>query len=139
MQKNTVILGVIGSDTHIVGLTILDRALKEAGFNVVNLSILNSPEEFIKTAIETDAASIWVSSLCGHAEIDCEGMREKCKEAGLENILLYVGGNLDIGKRPWEETEAIFKSYGFNRVYPIGVSPDVPIADLKKDLEKMPN
>jgi len=75
-----------------------------------------------------------VSSLYGHGEIDCRGLREKCDEAGLEGIPLYVGGNLVVGKQPFEIVEKKFKAMGFNRVYPPGTPPEVSIADIKKDL-----
>lgn len=135
MKKNrTVVLGVIGSDVHAVGNKILEMSLREAGFNVVNLGVMVSQEEFINAAIETDAAAILVSSLYGHGEMDCRGLREKCREAGIGDILLYVGGNLVVGKRSFEEVEKIFKEMGFDRVYPPGTLPEVAIADLERDL-----
>jgi methylaspartate mutase sigma subunit len=93
-----------------------------------------SQEEYIQAAIETDADVILVSSLYGHGEIDCRDLREKCDEAGLEHVMLYAGGNLVVGKTPFEEVEARFHAMGFKRVYPPGTMPEVTIADLKKDL-----
>jgi methylaspartate mutase sigma subunit len=134
MNKKTLVMGVIGSDVHAVGNKILEYAFKQAGFNVVNLGVMVSQEEYIDAAIETAADAILVSSLYGHGEIDCRGLREKCDEAGLENIPLYIGGNLVVGKHPFEEVERKFKAMGFNRVYPPGTLPEVNIADMKKDL-----
>lgn len=130
----TVVLGVIGADCHAVGNKILERAFLDAGFNVVNIGVMCSQEEFINAAIETNADAILVSSLYGHGEIDCRGLREKCDEAGLKNILLYAGGNLVVGKQEWSDVEKRFKEMGFNRVYPPGTSPEVGIRDLKHDL-----
>ena len=98
LKASTVITGVIGSDAHIVGEWTIRHAFKEAGFKVVSLGALVSQEEFIKAAIETNAAAILVSSIYGHGKIDCQGFREKVTEAGLKNILLYIGGHLDIGE-----------------------------------------
>ncbi|HHW29224.1 MAG TPA: methylaspartate mutase subunit S [Syntrophomonadaceae bacterium] len=128
------VLGVIGSDVHAVGNKILEMAFEEAGFKVINLGVMVSQEEFINAAIESDAAAILVSSLYGHGEMDCRGLREKCQEAGIGDILLYVGGNLVVGKRTFNEVEELFKKMGFDRVYPPGVLPEVAIQDLKKDL-----
>lgn len=130
----TIVLGVIGADCHAVGNKILERAFLDAGFNVVNIGVMCSQEEFINAAIETNADAILVSSLYGHGEIDCRGLREKCDEAGLKNILLYAGGNLVVGKQEWSDVEKRFKEMGFNRVYPPGTSPEVGIRDLKHDL-----
>lgn len=112
-----VVLGVIGSDCHSVGNKILEAFFTEQGFKVTNLGVMVSQEEFIAAAIETDAKAILVSSLYGHGEIDCAGLREKCIEKGLENIVLYVGGNLVVGKTPFNEVEAKFKKMGFDRVF----------------------
>lgn len=134
MKKKTLVMGVIGADVHSVGNKILEYAFREAGFNVVNLGVMVSQSEYIEAAIETAADAILVSSLYGHGEIDCRGLREKCDEAGLGNIPLYVGGNLVVGKTPFDKVEKEFREMGFNRVYPPGTMPDVTIADLKKDL-----
>ncbi|MEG1973137.1 MAG: methylaspartate mutase subunit S, partial [Oscillospiraceae bacterium] len=77
-------------------------------------------EDFINAAVETNADAIIVSSLYGHGEIDCRGLREKCDEAGLKGIKLYVGGNIVVGKQNWEEVKSRFVAMGFDRVYPPG-------------------
>ena len=130
MDKKTLVIGVIGADVHAVGNKILYHAFTDAGFNVVNLGVMVSQEEFINAAIETNADAIVISSLYGQGELDCRGMREKCDEAGLENILLYVGGNIVIGKQPFDEVEKRFKEMGF----PPGTPPEVDIEALKQDL-----
>ncbi len=132
-KKITLVLGVIGADVHAVGNRILEYAFTEAGFNVVNIGVMASQEEFINAAIETDADAIIVSSLYGHGEIDCRGLRDKTIEAGLGDIKLYVGGNLVVGKQEWKDVEKRFKDMGFDRVYPPSTMPEDVIADLKTD------
>ncbi|NMM63171.1 methylaspartate mutase subunit S [Clostridium sp. P21] len=131
----TLVIGVIGSDCHAVGNKILQHSFTEAGFNVVNIGVLSPQEDFINAAIETNADAIVVSSLYGHGEIDCRGLREKLNESGLGGILLYAGGNLVVGKQKWEDVHKKFREMGFDRVYAPGTSPEVTIADLKKDLK----
>jgi methylaspartate mutase, S subunit len=131
----TLVIGVIGSDCHAVGNKILDHAFTQAGFNVVNIGVLSPQEDFINAAIETNADAIIVSSLYGHGEIDCRGLREKCDESGLKGILMYVGGNLVVGKQNWEDVHERFKQMGFDKVYAPGTSPETTIADLKIDLK----
>jgi len=130
MSKKTIVTGVIGADVHAVGNKILAFALEEAGFTVVNLGVMVSQEEFIAAATETAADAIVVSSLYGHGEIDCQGMRAKCDEAGLTNIPLLVGGNIVVGKQEFSEVETRFKSMGFTRVYPPGTTVETAIAEL---------
>ena len=88
LRNNRVVLGVIGADVHAVGNKILEMVLTEAGFEVINLGVMVSQEEFINAAVESAAGAIWVSSLYGHGEIDCRGLREKCYEAGIGDIHL---------------------------------------------------
>lgn len=134
MGTKTVVLGVIGADVHAVGNKILDYAFTQAGFNVVNLGVMTTQQEFVEAAIESDAGIIAVSSLYGHGEIDCRGLKEKCVEAGLKDVKLYIGGNLVVGKADFSEVEATFKNMGFDRVYPPGTAPETSIRDMKEDL-----
>lgn len=132
MKKKTIVTGVIGADVHAVGNKILAYALDEAGFEVVNLGVMVSQEEYIAAAIETNADAIVVSSLYGHGEIDCNGLRDKCNEAGLKDIPLLVGGNLVVGKQDFAEVEKRFMKMGFTRAYPPGTSVETTISDLNE-------
>ena len=131
--KITLVTGVIGADTHIVGNRILSMALEEAGFKVVALGALTPADEFVKAAIETAAAGIMVSSLYGQGELDCRGFRELCIEAGLTDILLYVGGNLVVGKQDWADVEARYMDMGFDRAFANGTRTEEVIETLDKD------
>ena len=133
-NQKKLVIGVIGADVHAVGNKILYHAFTDAGFEVINLGVMVSQEEYIAAAIEANADAIVVSSLYGQGELDCRGMREKCDEAGLEGILLYVGGNIVIGKQPFDEVEKRFKAMGFNRAFPPGTPPETTIEALKEDL-----
>jgi methylaspartate mutase sigma subunit len=130
-SKGTLVTGVIGDDVHIVGIRILEYALKEAGFKIVALGVQVSQLEFINAAKETAADGILVSSHSGHAQLLVPGLRGKCVEAGMPDMLLYLGGQLIIGRTPWEEIEKLYKGMGFNRVYP----PEIAIPQIIKDLE----
>ncbi len=132
----TIITGTVGMDAHVIGTKIVSRVLKDAGFNVVALGMQVSPEEFISVAQETNADAILMTSLYGMAELDLKGFNEKRMEAGLGDMLLYIGGNLVIGRYDPKEVEPRFKKLGFARVYP----PETDIvavidSDLKKDLK----
>ena len=132
-RQRTLITGVIGADTHIVGNRNLSMALEKAGYKVVALGALTPAEEFVKAAIETAADGVMVSSLYGQGELDCRGFRDLCVEAGLDNILLYVGGNLVVGKQPWNEVEKRFLEMGFDRAFPPGTRTEEVIEKLDAD------
>lgn len=130
----TIVIGVIGADVHAVGNRIIEYVLQNEGYHVVNIGVLSSQEDFIHAAIESNADMILVSSLYGHGEIDCRGLREKCIEAGIGDILLYVGGNIVVGKQNFEDVEKRFKEMGFNRVFPPGTPIDACLGIIKEDL-----
>ena len=124
---------MIGADTHIVGNRILSMALEEAGFEVIALGAITPAEDFVKAAIETAADAIMVSSLYGQGELDCRGFRDLCIEAGLEDILIYVGGNLVVGKQDWADVEQRFLAMGFDRAFPPNTRTDAVIESLNAD------
>ncbi len=135
-RKPTVVIGVIGFDCHSVGNRILDAFFTERGFRVVNLGVMTSQDEFISAAIESGADAILVSSLYGHGEIDCMGMRGRCVERGIADILLWVGGNLVVGKTPLAEVEEKFRGMGFDRVFPSDTDLEEAARLLREDIAR---
>lgn len=131
-RKKVLVIGVIGADVHAVGNKILYHAFTQAGFEVVNLGVMVSQEEYIAAAIESNADAIVISSLYGQGELDCQGMREKCNEAGLKDIPLVVGGNIVIGKHDFAEVEKRFIAMGFDRAFPPGTAPETTIMALRE-------
>lgn len=128
--------GVIGEDVHVVGIRVIERALSDSGVKVHSLGAQVSQEEFIQAALETNADAILVSSLSGHAEILVQAFRDKCVEAGLGDIILYIGGNLVLSEAQLENTDSIFKELGFDRVYLPGTTPYKVVEDLTEDFAR---
>ena len=62
-EKKVLVIGVIGADVHAVGNKILYHAFTEAGFEVVNLGVMVSQEEYIAAAIESNADACSVISI----------------------------------------------------------------------------
>jgi methylaspartate mutase sigma subunit len=134
-SKGTVVTGVIGDDVHVIGIRLMEYALRQSGFAAVSLGPLASQKEFIEAAIETGADALFVSSLNGHAELHLPGLRGACIEAGIGHILIYAGGQLTIRRPEWEQVRKRFvDEMGLDRVYPPDVGPDIPIRDLEQDI-----
>jgi len=106
--KGTIVTGVIGDDVHVIGIRLMEYALRQNGFNVVSLGPLAQKKEFIDTAIETAADALFISSLNGHAELHIPGLRDACIEAGIGDILIYAGGQLTIRRPDWEQVRRRF-------------------------------
>jgi methylaspartate mutase sigma subunit len=133
-HKPTVVIGTVGQDCHVVGISVLRHALETAGCQVAFLGALTATEEFIAAARETAADAIFVSSLYGMGRVDCAELRAKCQEAGIGGILLYIGGVLVTDPEEWAKTESLFKDLGFDRVYPPGTKPQQALDDLRNDI-----
>lgn len=135
-ERPVVVLGTVGQDAHVAGSSVLRYALNEAGFDVVFLGAMAQVSEFIDAAKESAADAIWVSSLYGMGRLDLEGFGDLCIEAGIGNVLRYIGGILVTDPEDWEETREIFEKIGFNRVYPPGTRPEEAIRDIREDLAR---
>lgn len=141
MDKNqvnkSIVIGTIGVDAHMIGGWVLTKAFEDAGFKVAFLGAVVPQKDFINAAIEVSADAILVSSMYGMGLMDCEGFREKCIEAGLKDIILYVGGTVAAPlelERNWSEIERRFKEIGFDRVFRNTCSAHEAVATLKGDL-----
>lgn len=136
--NKSVVIGTIGEDAHIIGGWVLKHTFQQAGFKVVFLGSMVPQEEFIDAAVEADADAILVSSSYGMGPIDCEGLRDKCIEAGLDDIILYAGGTIVAAaeiEKNWDEVERHFvEDLGFNKVFKNTVDAKQALAILKADL-----
>lgn len=130
-----VVIGVIGDDIHMVGNRIMQLALEESGFRVFNLRTRNRPHHFCDAALEVNAHAVFVSSLNGEGEYWCANFREPFTSTGMPSVLLYAGGNLVVGTRPEAEVKALFRGFGFDRVYHQRRDIGGAIADLAEDLQ----
>jgi methylaspartate mutase sigma subunit len=135
-QQYRVVLGVIGADCHAVGNKILHAFLTENGIETVNLGVMVSQDEFVQAAIEQNAQAILVSSIYGHGEIDCQGLRDLCKKQGLFDIVLYVGGNLVIGKQDFSDVVQQFMEMGFDRVFQPSSDLREMVGLLREDVDR---
>jgi methylaspartate mutase sigma subunit len=135
--NKSVVIGTIGADAHMIGGWVLEKAFRQAGFTVAFLGAVVPQQEFINAAIEIDADAILVSSMYGMGILDCEGLREKCFEAGLDHIILYAGGTvaapIEIEKN-WPEVERRFRALGFDRVFPNTCTAEEAVRALAADL-----
>ncbi|MBE0497558.1 MAG: cobalamin B12-binding domain-containing protein, partial [Campylobacterales bacterium] len=66
-----VVTGVVGNDIHVVANRLIHISLEARGFEVFNLGVNTSLDEFIDALIETKADILLISSLNGEAEGWC--------------------------------------------------------------------
>jgi methylaspartate mutase sigma subunit len=136
LAGRTIVTGVAGDDIHVMGIRLVEHALKAAGANVVSLGVMTPISEFVEAAVETAADAIVLSSSNGHAAISCDGIREAFIEAGLGDMLLYIGGNLNVGRAASHgEVERQFQILGFDRVFQPHADLDAALTLIAADLD----
>lgn len=136
LDGRTIVTGVVGDDIHVIGIRLVEHALRSAGATVVSLGVMTPVQEFVEAAVETAADAVVISSSNGHAAISCEGIRDAFTEGGLGDIKLYIGGNLRVGSRSGshEEVEQQFKELGFDRVFEPNAELTVALESIADDL-----
>jgi methylaspartate mutase sigma subunit len=130
----TVVTGTAADDVHVIGIRLVEMALRRAGHRVISLGTLVSTREFVDAVIESNADAILVSSLNGHAQLTMGDLREALVEAGRTSTLIYAGGQLTIGRPPWDEVVDMFRAMGVDRVYHDSMSLDQMLHDLEFDI-----
>lgn len=64
-RQKKIVLAKPGLDGHNIGIHIVAQALRDAGFEVVYLGMMLTPEEIVNAAIQEDAGVIGLSILGG--------------------------------------------------------------------------
>lgn len=91
-MKIKVVTGKIGVDDHYRGILSVNRALTDAGMEVVYLGAGQRVDTFVEAALQEDADVVGLSFLCGgHLQI-MQRFMNKMKERGLDSVLVVVGG-----------------------------------------------
>jgi methylaspartate mutase sigma subunit len=135
LAGRTIVTGVPGDDIHVMGIRLVEHALRAAGAKVASLGVMTPVSEFVEAAVETAADAVVMSSSNGHAALSCDGIREAFIEAGRGDVLLYIGGNLKVGRGvTHEEVERQYKLLGFDRVFAPNADLEDAIAVLAGDL-----
>lgn len=115
-RHGTVILGVAGSDTHVVANHLIAHMLREKGYEVVNLGACTPLQEFMEAYERNpDAVAIVIGSLNGHAKDDLRGLAELKQQYGVRCPVI-LGGNLSVGSQKELGLEDYFKQLGVDVV-----------------------
>src|SRR4029453_17776755 len=110
-EKHRVIVAKPGLDGHDRGATIVARALRHAGFEVIYTGLHQTPEQIAEAAIQEDADAVGLSIHSGaHMTLFPKVVR-LLRERGGEDIVGFGGGMTpaeDIAKLRDEGVERIF-------------------------------
>ncbi len=109
------VLTKLGLDSHEVGIKLVARYLRDAGFEVIYMGPYNTAEAIVRTVVDENADLLGFSvlTLGNHAE-QVERIMKLLKQEGADNVVVFGGGIL-----PPEDIEA-WKAAGVTAVYPPG-------------------
>ncbi|GAA3061851.1 methylaspartate mutase subunit E [Streptomyces glomeratus] len=125
-----VTLGGVGGDSHSVGLIILSRVLRRAGYTVRYAGIQCSVTELCEAARGADA--VLVSNMDGHARHYLADLRDLRAELCGDGARWYLGGRPAVSVT--DSTVAELTALGFHRVFLGHVEPAKTLALLAADL-----
>ncbi len=117
-SKIRVLIAKPGLDGHDVGAKVVVRALSDAGFEVIYSGLRQSPEAIVAAARDEDVDVIGLSLLSGAHLPICARIRDLLIDAGLQEKLWLVGGNI-----PDADRDSL-RELGFDGVFPTATPLD---------------
>jgi methylaspartate mutase epsilon subunit len=123
-RRHSILLGGVGGDSHVIGLTILHQALSASGYDVTFLGAQNRLSEIFRLSHVFDV--VMISSMDGHVRQYVREFPALVRTPQVNRPLWYLGGNLTIGDALGHERD--FHEMGFDRVF-------VKFTDLRHVLE----
>ena len=92
-KMGTVVIGTVKGDIHDIGKNLVAMMMEGAGFDVVNLGINTSADDFIAAIEEHDADILGMSALLTTTMRSMEHTIKALEEAGLRNkVKIMIGG-----------------------------------------------
>ena len=101
-----VVIGTVRGDLHDIGKNLVVMMLEGAGFEVVDLGINISPEQFVDKAVESKADIIGLSALLTTTMVGMRDVVETLKKRGLRDKIKVMIGGAPVTKRFADEIGA---------------------------------
>ncbi|MCP4168211.1 MAG: hypothetical protein GY759_20290 [Chloroflexi bacterium] len=93
VRSETIVIGTVQGDVHDIGKNLVVATLEGSGYNVVDLGVDVSPEQYVEAVREHDPAVVGCSALLSTTMVNVPKVIEALEEAGLrEGRLIAVGG-----------------------------------------------
>jgi methylmalonyl-CoA mutase C-terminal domain/subunit len=121
-----VLLAKLGLDSHTIGVTVIARALRDAGMEVIYSGLKQTPEMVAATAIQEDVDVVGLSSLSAAHMQHFPRVVELLREQGADDKLVIAGGVI-----PAEDAEALRRS-GVSAIFTMGTSTDDIVKYIRK-------
>ena len=114
-----VLIAKPGLDGHDRGAKVMTRALRDAGMEVIYTGLFQTPEMIASAAVDEDVDVVGLSILSGAHRTLIPDIIARLKDAGLDDVLVVVGGTI-----PPNDRQALFDA-GVSAVF----GPGTPLDD----------
>jgi methylmalonyl-CoA mutase C-terminal domain/subunit len=121
-----VLLAKLGLDAHTIGVTVIARALRDAGMEVIYSGLKQTPEMVAAAAIQEDVDVVGLSSLSAAHMQHFPRAVELLREQGADDKLVIAGGVIPA------EDAAMLRSAGVAAIFTMGTSTDEIVAFLRQ-------
>ena len=121
-----VLLAKLGLDAHTIGVTVIARALRDAGMEVIYSGLKQTPEMVAATAIQEDVDVVGLSSLSAAHMQHFPRVVELLREQGADDKLVIAGGVI-----PAEDAQRL-RDAGVAAIFTMGTSTDEIVAFLRQ-------
>ena len=105
-KMGTVVIGTVKGDIHDIGKNLVAMMLEGAGFEVINLGINTSAEDFIAAIEEHNADILGMSALLTTTMIYMRTVIKALKEKGLRDKIVVLVGGAPLNEAFAEDIEA---------------------------------
>ena len=87
-----VVVAKPGLDGHDRGATVIARALRDAGFEVIYTGLHQTPEQVVQAVIQEDADAVGLSLLSGAHMTLVPKVMDRLRAEGADDVMVVVGG-----------------------------------------------
>jgi methylmalonyl-CoA mutase C-terminal domain/subunit len=120
-----VLLAKLGLDSHTIGVTVIAKALRDAGMEVVYTGLKQTPEMVANAAIQEDADVVGISSLSAAHMRHVPRVAQLLREQGAGDKLVIAGGVI-----PPEDVPAL-EAAGVAKIFTMGAKTDEIVAYIR--------
>jgi len=125
-RRIRVLLAKLGLDSHTIGVTVIAKALRDAGMEVIYSGLKQTPEMVVRTAIQEDVDVVGLSSLSAAHMSHFSRVLELLRAEGAGDKLVLGGGVI-----PEQDAEKL-RAMGVAAVFTMGATTTEIIAFIER-------
>lgn len=127
-ERLRILIAKPGLDGHDRGAKVVARALRDAGMEVIYTGLRQTPEMIVEAALQEDVDGVGLSILSGAHMTLVPRIVEELREAGLDDVAIFVGGII-----PDEDAPALHQ-LGISAIFGPGASTNEIVETVQRHL-----